>query len=191
MRAPLALKLLTALALFALCTAPAQAAPPAPRPYSGCGVLLLHPVPGAEAAPIAVYAEPGLQRIAGMELPALPRLAGSPQEPLVAVSATRGGWLRIAFDDAGREGWIDPDRGWEYRSWAEFLPGRAFRVSPGMKKGLYALRGEPRDGGPETGALTRDQQVRVVRVEEDWASLQGITGWFRWRDPDGRLTVSP
>ena len=183
--------LLIALTLFALCTAAVHAAPLPPRPYSGCGVLTLHPLAGARPTPLAVYAEPGLQRIAELDLATLPRLAGDQQEPLVAVSATKGGWVRLGYDDAGREGWIEPPRAWAYRPWTEFLPGRTVRVFPGMKKALYALKGEPRDGSPERGALTRDQQVRVLQVEEDWARLQSPAGWMRWRDADGRLTVAP
>ena len=179
------------LALFALGAAAVRAAPPAPRPYSGCGVLLPPRPAGAEPARIVVYAEPGVQRIAELDLAALPRLSGGQEEPRVAVRATRGNWMRIAYDDAGREGWIEPSRGWEYRPWQEFLPGRVVRVFPGMKKGLYTLRGESGGAGPERGALARDQQVRVTRVEEDWARLQAPSGWFRWRDADGRLTVSP
>ena len=181
--------LLMILALCALCTT-AQAAQP-PRPYSGGGVLLLAAVPGAEKVPVPVYAEPGLHRIAERELAALPRVAGDPQQPLVAVSAVKSGWLRIAYDDAGREGWIETARSWQYLPWDEFLPGRTVRVFPGMKKILYALRGEPREKGPERGALTRDQRVRVVQLLDDWARLQAPAGWFRWRDGDGRLTVAP
>ena len=179
------------LALLAPGGGPAQAAPPPPRPYSGCGVLLLPSSSGAEPVPVVVYAEPGVQRVAELDLAALPRLEGDRQEPRVAVRATRGGWLRIAYDDAGREGWIEASRGWKYRPWQEFLPGRVIRILAGMKKGLYTLRGEPGEAGPERGALVRDQQVRVTRVEEDWAELQAPSGWFRWRDADGRLTVSP
>jgi len=183
--------LLLLLALVALGPAEAQAAPTPPRPYSGLGVLALHPAPEGERTPIPVYQEPGLQRIAEPELGALPRLAGDARQPIVAVHATRGGWLRLAYDDAGREGWLQPSRGWQYRPWEEYLPGRLVRVLPGMKKTLYLLKGEPREAGPEVGVLARDQQVRVVRVAEDWALLQAPAGWFRWRDGDGRLTVSP
>jgi hypothetical protein len=182
---------LTALVLLLSFTATAHAAPLPPRPYSGCGVLMLQPVAGPQLSPIVLYAEPGLQRIAELEIPALPRLAGDKQEPLVAVSATRGDWLQLAYDDAGREGWIEPPRSWEYRTWEEFLPKRTVRVFPGMKKILYALRGEPREGSSDRGVLTRDQQVRVIRIQDDWALLQAPSGWFRWRDGDGRLTVAP
>jgi len=182
---------LTVLVLLGLVTAAAQAAPLPPRPYSGCGVLLLQPVVGPGPSPIVLYAEPGLQRVAELEIPALPRLAGDKQEALVAVSATKGNWLQLAYDDAGREGWIEPSRNWEYRTWEEFLAKRMVRVFPGMKKGLYALRGEPREGSPDRGVLVRDQQVRVMKIQDDWALLQAPSGWFRWRDGDGRLTVSP
>jgi hypothetical protein len=187
MRSPL-LKTLVLLVFF---TTAAHAAPLPPRPYSGCGVLMLQPAAGPQQSPIVLYAEPGLQRVAEIEIPALPRLAGDKQEPLVAVSATKGGWLQLAYDDAGREGWIEPPRSWEYRTWAEFLAKRVVRVFPGMKKGLYALRGAPREGSADRGILTRDQQVRVIQIQDDWALLQTPSGWFRWRDGDGRLTVSP
>ena len=183
--------LLTSLMLCALFAVAAHAALLPPRPYAGCGVLLAYPVSGPDTSRIVVYQEPGLQRIAELEMAALPRLAGDPRQPLFAVSATRGGWIRLAYDGAGREGWIEPPRAWEYRPWDEFLAGRPVRVLPGMKKVLYALRGDPREQGPERGVVSRDQQVRVVQVEEDWARLQAPSGWFRWRDGDGRLTVSP
>jgi hypothetical protein len=181
----------TALVLLAFFAASVHAAPLPPRPYSGCGVLMLHPIAALQQSPLVLYAEPGLQRIAEVEIPGLPRLAGDKQEPLVAVSATKGGWLQLAYDDAGREGWIEPPRSWEYSTWGEFLAKRTVRVFPGMKKGLYALRGEPREGSPDRGVLTRDQQVRVMQIQDDWALLQAPAGWFRWRDGDGRLTVSP
>jgi hypothetical protein len=183
--------LLTSLVLLALCVGASHAAPPQPRPYSGTGVLALRPAPEAEQSLIPIYVEPGLQRITELKVSGLPRLAGDPQAPLVAVSATRGGWLRLAYDDAGREGWIESARNWNYLLWAEYLPRRVVRVLPGMKKGLYVLRGEPRDGSPERGSLSRDQQVQVVQVVDDWARLQSPAGWFRWRDGDGRLTVAP
>ena len=183
--------LLMILGLSVLWAGVARAAPPAPRPYSGLGILTLRGPSGAGAASLAVYAEPGLQRIAEPASAALPRLAGDPGEPRLAVSANRGRWVRIAYDDAGREGWIEPPRSAEYLTWQEFLPGRTVRVLPGMKKVLYAVRGEAQEAGPETGSLARDQQVRVLQVEGEWARLQAPAGWFRWRDADGRLTVSP
>ncbi len=176
--------------LLLLCAGYAQSAPPRPRPYSGCGVLALGAQPGGEARPLIFYREPGVARLAELNASALPRLAGSAPEPLLAVSEARGGWLLLAYDDAGREGWIEQARASRYLSWREFLPGRMLRVLPGMKKGGYALKSEPREGSADRASLTRDQAVRVLQVEDDWVQLQAPAGWFRWRDADGRLTVS-
>ena len=183
-RLPMALLLLT------LGVGAAHSAPPVPRPYGGCGVLALKPEPGSDRLSLALYREPGLSRFAEIDAATLPRLTGSASEPLVAVSARRGGWLQLAYDDAGREGWIEQTRAREYRPWREYLPGRWLRVLPGMKKGCYLLRSEPGEGGAERGSLAREQAVRVLQVEDDWVRLQSPAGWFRWRDGDGRLTVS-
>ena len=183
-------KLLILALLCPLFAAPAHAAPHAPRPYAGVGVLALKQVAGAEALRLTLYQEPGLLRIAEFQACALPRLAGSREEPLLAAGARRGGWTRLAHDDAGRQGWLEQRRGWEYASWQEFLPGRTVRILPGMKKVLYQLKGDPREAAAAIAALNRDQQVRVLQVRDDWARLQTPSGWFRWRDGDGRLTVS-
>jgi len=181
---------LLATLILLICVSAAHAAPPRPRPYSGCGVLALKAWPGAQGARLVFYQEPGVLRVAELDGGSLPRLAGDGSEPLIAVSARKGGWTRLAYDDAGREAWIEQARGWRYLTWREFLPGRLVRILPGMKKGLYALRSEPREEAVEAGSLTRDQSVRVLQVEDDWARLQSPPGWFRWRDGDGRLTVS-
>lgn len=159
------------------------ASPPPPRPLSGCGVVELK----APAEPVTLYAEPGVQRIAELPGNSLPPLS-SP--PLLVASATKGGWLRVAYDSAGREGWMEPSRSRPFRSWEEFLPGRRVRILPALKQGLYALRREPVSGAAQRGTLTRGQVVRVVSVREDWIEL-GSGLWFRWRDGDGRLTVAP
>ena len=179
-----------ALLLMLLFAAAARSAPLPPRPYSGCGLLALQPEPGADKVTLSLYREPGLERLAERDGSALPRLSGSASEPLIAVSARKGGWTQLAYDDAGRQGWIEQARAWRYLSWQEYLPGRWLRVLPGMKKGYYALRNEPGQTGSERGSLTRDQAVRVLQVEDDWVRLQAPSGWFRWRDGDGRLTVS-
>ena len=182
--------LLCTLLLLLLSGGAAHPAPPAPRPYGGCGVLALKLWPGAEPARLTLYREPGLLRIAEYDPAALPRLAGSAAEPLLAADARKGGWTRLAYDDAGRQGWLEQARGWQYLSWQEFLPGRTVRVLPGMKKGLYLLKSGPDESAAPIATVNRDQQVRVLQVEDDWARLQAPSGWFRWRDGDGRLTVS-
>lgn len=178
--------------LIAACLIAATAWAAAPlRPYSGCGVLLAQNAPGPEASPLPFYAEPGLERLAELDLGALPRLSGDREHPVLAVYATKGGWLKLAWDDAGRAGWVEGARAWEYRSWDEYLLGRQVKVLPGLKKNLYALKGAPREASADAGSVSRDQLVRVVQVAEDWVRLERPAGWLRWRDADGRLTVSP
>ena len=179
------------LLLLSLVVPAAAAAPPRPRPFSGSGVILAAAPESAGAGTLLLYQEPGLLRLAELEAGKLPRLAGSDNDPLLAVTARKGRWTRIAYDDAGREGWLEAPRSWHYLPWEEFLPGRSVRILPGMKKGFYAVVGEPSEKGAPAGTVLRDQEVRVLRVEGEWARLEAPSGWFRWRDADGRLTVSP
>lgn len=171
-------------------TGAARAATPL-RPYSGMGVLVPHPAPGTDQTALPLYAEPGVQRIAELEPGALPRLSGDLRQPLLAVHATKGEWLKVSFDEAGRAGWLEAPRSWVYRSWDEFLPGQWVRVLPGLKKVFYSLKGAPREASTDSGTVSRNQQVRIVQVADDWARLERPAGWIRWRDADGRLTVSP
>ena len=178
------------LLLLCLTATAADAAPPRPRPYSGSGILAVAPAASGAREPLPLYQEPGLLRLAEVDAAALPRLGGSDAEPLIAVSARRGLWTRIAYDDAGREGWLEAPRSWRYLPWEEFLPGRVLRILPGMKKGFYEVMEEPAGKGAPLESVVRDQEVRVLQVEGDWVLLEAPSGWFRWRDADGRLTVS-
>jgi len=175
---------LTLALLVALLAAPALAAPP-PRPLTGCALLT------AEAdGDVVVYAEPGVQRLALLPLTRIPTLARTEGGTALAALARRGRWVKIAYDDAERQGWIEAPRGWGYAPWPSALEGRDTRLLPAMKKVNYALREEPGESGAECGTLTRDQEVRILSVEEDWALSESPPGWFRWRDAEGRLTIS-
>ena len=176
--------------LLTLCSGAALAAPAAPRPYSGCGVLTLKQGLAREPESLVLYQEPGVLRIAEKLPSSLPRLSGNSEEPVLAASERRGVWTRLSIDEAGRQGWLEQERNWEYASWRDLLPGRTVRLLPGLKKDWYALKSAPGDGGTQAALLSRDQEVRVQQVEGDWARLETPSGWFRWRDPDGRLTVS-
>lgn len=179
-------RLVFALTLAVLAAGAAQGAKAAkPRPLSGCGVLTL----GA-SAPLVLYAEPGVRRVAQTSGAALPVLDRGGEQVAVAATGSNGGWLRVPYDEAGREGWLEPGRADRYRSWPEFLPGRTVRLLPALKKGLYALRDAPGEKGALRGTLTRGDLVRVLSVSDGWARIEAPAGWFRWRDGDGRLTVS-
>jgi hypothetical protein len=182
------MRLLLIILSIVLAAGSALGAPP--RPESGWGVLAIKPEPGSERNVVVLYQEPGVQRLGEVDVAKLPRLTGSESEPVVSATARKLGWTRLSYDDAGREAWVETRRSWRYQPWDEFLPGRTVRLLPGMKKVLYAVRSRPADAAAEMAALRRDQEVRVLRVEADWALLEAPMGWLKWRDGDGRLTVA-
>lgn len=166
------------------------------RPYSGIGIVVL---PGLVAGqepeqPIYLYGEPGLARLgvlnsatlAGNEWIFGPQAA---RVPLV-VMARKGSWLRVCYDEAGREAWIDPQRKGAFQSWDLFLKSRISRMLPGLRKHYYQLYLQP-DQNPGA-TLTPKQSFKVLKLEHDWAMVvsdQTAIGWLRWRDEDGRLTI--
>ncbi len=191
------LRTILLLLLAAIVALPAQAAPQ-PRPYAGRGVLLLRPFTperAAELNTIPLYREPGVGRIAELaagKLPHLTPLAVLTGTYAVAVLEKRGTWLRVAYDDSGRAGWLEPARWWDYLGWEEFLPGRTINLPPGLKAGLYRLCAEPSDASQLASLLPRTPG-RVVRVQDDWIQVTfppATTGWLRWRDGDGRLLIT-
>ena len=183
---------LTALFLSGL---PAQGASNQPR--AGIGILILRPFVRERADEIkslTVYAAPGIGRLAEMDgtrfpslVPAVTPLAG---ERAVAVLDRRGEWLKVVYDDAGREGWIRCRRFWDYITWRDYLTARSARILPGLREALSLLRREPSDGSASLVRLTPDQGFRIVLIRDDWARVSAggnADGWLRWRDGDGRF----
>ena len=83
------------------------------RPFSGIGVVIIRPLnreSPVASAPIPFYRDPGVARIAerpAVEIPTLSSILKMPAgEYPLAVMGKKGNWLRIAYDDAGREGWV-------------------------------------------------------------------------------------
>ena len=105
----------------------------------------------------------------------------------------RGNWMLIAYDDAGREGWVEMARWWEYCPWEDFLKGRVARLLPGLKKERYSLRAGPSETSPQTSPLSGVEELRLIAVRDDWVLVitdSGQQGWFSWRDGDGRFQIS-
>jgi hypothetical protein len=105
----------------------------------------------------------------------------------------KGNWMRIAYDDAGREGWVEMARWWDYTTWEDFLKGRSARLLPGLKKGVYALRAVPSETSLLTGPLSVREKLRLIEIRGDWAlviSDSGLSGWLPWRDGDGRFQIN-
>jgi hypothetical protein len=170
------------------------------RPLSGNGVLIIRPLnPEFPVAPgpIPLYRDPGVARIAERPAGEIPRLSSILNTPAgeypLAVMRKKGNWLLIAYDDAGREGWMEMARWWNYTSWDDFLKGRVLRLLPDLNKGVYALRSGPSATAPQTGTPPVKNSLRIIDVTDDWVLVvadSGQQGWLRWRDGDGRFLVS-
>lgn len=188
------IRLLFALMLFTAALPPlAQAALPKARPFTGAGLLIIRPDPSGKAS-LPLYEEPGVRRLAEMEPERLPRLPFSVEDGLpVAVLESRGNWVKIAYDEAGREGWLEIGRRWSYTPWEAFLRGRSARALPGLKKEFYLMKRESSEQGANGPALTPKKSFCILQVEDDW--VQGLldfsyVGWMRWRDRDGRFLIT-
>lgn len=195
----LLLRICVLLLLLALLPGAAGAAAPRqPRPDAGIGVLLVRPsVADRNGSPptLVLYREPGIGRIAEQSVATLPLipLRSRPAElyPL-AVVTKRGEWFRVAYDEAGRAGWVEKERSWSFLRWEEFLKGRSVRLLPGLRKPFYVLRAGFSAQTPELRPLTPESPLRIVEIQGDSARVLldlSLMGWIQWRDEDGRLLI--
>ena len=171
-----------------------------PRPFSGYGVMIIRPFntdSPADQAPITFYREPGIERIAVRAVNEIPLLSSimrlSAVEYPLAVMGKRGNWMLIAYDDAGREGWVEMARWWEYSLWDNFLKGRVARLLPGLKKDGYILHAGPAETSPQATPLSGVEELQLIEVRGDRVLVitdSGLRGWFSWRDGDGRFLIA-
>ena len=193
-------RLLAIVLLLLLAGAVALAAPKPPRPTAGIGVLLVRPFPEVTplaATAISLFDAPGVGRLeerpaGGMQLLA-PVFGRFETEILLAVTEQRGEWLRVVYDDAGREGWVSLERSWSFVPWESYLKGRTARLLPGLRKPFYQLLREPSDSGGVLASLAPAESFRLIGFEGDWALVlvgHERTGWLRWRDRDSRFTLA-
>lgn len=188
--------LLSFFVLGAAVSAGFAANPPRMRPYAGIGLVVFSQPENTpnHGLQLPLYEEPGLSRVGILDSPKLPgnEWLFDLQDgtlPLV-VSARKGDWLRVIYDDAGREAWIDPlDKG-HFLSWEEFLKLQSSHMLPGLQPQYYTLMQRP--GGKQLDTLTPKQTFRVLKLDASWGMVlteQSQIGWIRWCDSDGRLTV--
>lgn len=167
------------------------------RPYTGIGVLLLSVARGEEGEmlePLYLYHEPAISRLgelnSGMVPPYEWIFGMSSMKMLLIVTARRGNWLRVVYDDAGREGWMMVQRQGAFQPWESFFKGQSARLLPGLQKPYYQFYKEPGEG--VTPQLNPKKGFKIIKLEEDWALvLQNLASlaWVRWRDEDGRLLI--
>lgn len=167
------------------------------RPYAGIGVLLLPFSPSIVQESLGeppLYDQPAMGRVGTLSRATIPRLEWildlAPRSAAVVVMARRGAWLKVTYDDAGREGWVRPRWRNAFESWDEFFDGRSVRLLPGLGERSYRLFSRP-DGEP-LADLTTKQLFRVEKMDNDWLRVtdeRNLAGWLRWRDEDGRMLV--
>jgi len=166
------------------------------RPYAGVGLFVCSPstVAQPEGLDLPLYEEPGLSRVGILKSTRLPGnewiFAPQTGTPPLVVAARKGNWLRVYYDDAGREAWLNPQNKGHFQSWGEFLKRHAGRMLLGLQPQFYQLMQQP--GGKPLGALTPKQIFKTLKIENAWIMVlvdQTRIGWLRWRDDDGRLLV--
>jgi len=175
----------------------AATAPVKMRPYTGIGILLLSVVPGVDGAkpePLYLYEQPAISRLGelnGGTVPPYDWIFGMSNSKLpLIVTSRKGNWLRVVYDDAGREAWLMPRRQGAFHPWDSFFKGQLGRLLPGLRKQFYQLFQEPGKGELQTQVSKKS--FKIIKFEEDWALVmpdQNSLGWLRWRDDDGRLLI--
>jgi hypothetical protein len=168
---------------------------PKMRPYTGIGILLLPTTTGDAGDPLPLYEEPALSRLGvlnGTRIPVYDWIFGtSPVAQPLIVMARKGTWLRVTYDDAGREAWLNPPRQIAFQAWDLFFKGNVSQLLPGLQKKYYQVFQQP--GTAPVATLMDKQPFKVLRLENDWAMVLLIEpnslGWLRWRDEDGRLLI--
>lgn len=169
------------------------------RPRAGVGILFLRPAfteQADELKELALYETPGIEKIAQINAAHLPSVSLSVAVPSgvypVAATGKRGNWYRLVYDDAGREGWIQGRRYWEFYRWPDFLPGRVVKLLPGLRASLTTVHQEPLDSSPALGSIAPGQKLHVIDIRARWAlirSADGTCGWLRWCDGNGKLII--
>ena len=170
------------------------------RPRAGLGILFVRsafPEQTDEMKTIVLYETPGNERIAVVDAARLPSLSSSVSPPageyVVAVTGVRGNWLRVVYDDAGREGWIQGRRFWAYYNWSEFLSGHFIVLLSDLRVSLSEVHQEPLDRSPSLGRISSGQRMRILEIRDDWALIRcedGLRGWLRWCDGNGKLLIA-
>lgn len=181
-----------------LCSVSAYSAasPPKLRPYSGIGIAVLQgPDSGPDRGkPLHLYEEPGIFRRGELNVAVTSgndSVFGVQGNSIrLIVVARKGNWLRVCYDDAGREAWIDIQHRGIFQTWDQFLKGQVSRLLPGLSKKYYQLFRQP--GRDPLSTLTPNKFFKALKLDNDWVMVmsdQNTVGWLRWRDEDGRLLV--
>lgn len=182
--------------LFAVLNAAAIECSGAPlprmRPYVGIG-LVVFKTPDRDLQ-LQLYEEPGLSRVGMLDSSRISGnewVFGLPDAHLpLVVSARKGDWLQVYYDDAGREAWIDPQSKGRFQTWEQYLKMQTGHMLSGLQPQYYQFLQKP--GGKLLATLTPRQVFKVLKLANSWGMVltdQGQIGWVRWCDDDGRLLI--
>ena len=171
-----------------------------PRPVTGVGVLTVRNFnPDSSSGPplLIFYQEPGVSRIGERPVSSIPLLSSLLSAPAgeypVAVIGKKGEWLLVAYDDAGREGWVKLSRWWGYESWADFLIGRTVYLLSGLGKEINSFHGDHSSESPSFSGLAADIPLDVREEREGWLMVaipSGKAGWIPWKNGDGSVPTA-
>ena len=147
------------------------ATPPRMRPYTGVGLFVFAQPDKyfTKDLQFQLYEEPGLSRVGVLDNSILSGnewIFGFPDgtSPLI-VSARKGDWLRVVYDDAGREAWVNPEHKGRFQSWEQFLKRQTCYLLPGLQLQYYKLFENP--GGKVLDTLSSKQVFRVLTLENE------------------------
>lgn len=186
--------------LLILTHSPAWSAPVKPRPLAGIGVLFIQADSSAQkmdSQPVTLYRDPGVGRLEDLDVADFPPMTQAvktqPGVYPLAVTRKKGDWIRVIFDDSGREGWLLMSPEWHFRTWDSYLRGGEVKLLNGLRKEFYQLRSSPSTSSPAAGTVSREKKLRVVDLDDTWMLVLvelANDGWLRWKDDDGRLLIS-
>jgi len=180
------------LLLLMVVTPAAAASPVKARTLGGIGILLI----SREQPQLTLFREPSLGRIATTDASALP-LSLSIQPPAgflaAVVTAKKGRWFRLLYDDGEREGWLEGRSSDQFFRWRELFRNRPVTLLGGLKKEYYQLRKLPELSAAALEPVGKGVKVTALSLEGEW--LEVVTaaktrGWLRWRDENNRLVIA-
>jgi hypothetical protein len=170
------------------------------RPRAGFGILFIRPAfpeQAEEIKKLVLYESPGIDRILVVDVTRLPSLSPSVTPPsgwyAVAVKGKNGDWFRIAYDDAGREGWIQGPSYWGFSNWPDFLTGRSVVLLPDLPAAFSEVHQGSFDSSPSLGRISSGLKMHVLEIRDEWARIRcedALKGWLRWYDGNGKLLIA-